>query len=317
MTLPIVPVAVAAALTGLGAYVLSSSKDAPSGALGETTKPVPGPGPLPPAKRPNDLPPSVPSNVTPMPQPAPSPVPTPSNVLPIPIHPQPQPAPSPVPQPPLPLPVPTPVAPSSQTGLVIAPSGVNLRRTPDASTSSNVMYGMPAGTRVKILSYNPLPTSKAPKGWYNVTAPNGMTGWATAEFINPDNGSNPNPVHLPIPLPPVPNVVPVTPPPVPVSLQMQGLVGGSPGTNMRAAPNTSGAIIKGVYAGTLVTVLSPQLAPPTAGAPQGWVNVKDSTGATGWMSRQYVTPVGGASFGRDPFSNSGGLNYRKRSRIKG
>jgi len=294
---PIIPVAVTAGLGTLG-YLLfkpdsqnqpSASAKGDAGTLGENSKPnlnnaIPGKiPPLKPAKRPADLPKG---NVQPLPIPIP-------NVTP----PAPSPSPSPAPLP-LPIPIPTPVAPTGQTGVVIAPSGVNLRNAPNVNGS--VLTGLTAGTRVKILSYNPTPTDKAPKGWYNVTAPNGMTGWATAEFINPDNGTNPNPVPVPIPIP-TPNVVPnILPNILPSVGVTQGRILGSPGANLRAVPSTSGAIVKGLFNGTIVTVLSTALAPATAGAPKGWVNVKDGTGASGWVSREFCEPIAPASFGRDP-----------------
>lgn len=307
MPFPLVPVLVTAGIGSLG-YLLFKP-DAPansgnSGTLGENTRPA---NPLPPAKRPNDLPP-------PAPVPAPIPIPIPSNnqPLPIPIPPAPAPSPSPAPSPapapipipplPLPLPVPTPVAPTDQTGVVIAPSGVNLRNAPSATATR--IGGLTAGTRVKILNYLPTPTTGAPKGWYQVLAPTGMSGFATAEFINPDNGSNQNPVPIPIPVP-VPNVVPnnIPIPPLPVpSAALQGKILGNPGANMRAAPNTSGAIVKGLFNGTIVTVLSPTLAPATSGAPKGWVNVKDSTGTSGWVSREFCEPLIPGSFGMDSFA---------------
>jgi uncharacterized protein YgiM (DUF1202 family) len=314
MVFPLVPVLITAATGTLG-YLLFKPDAAPAnsgaGTLGETTKPS---TPLPPAKRPQDLP-----------KPAPAPAPFPSNNLPIPIPnnlpipipnvtpPSPSPAPAPIPQP-LPIPIPTPVTPTDQTGVVIAPSGVNLRNAP--STSGTVLTGMIAGTRVKILNYLPTATSGAPKGWYQVTAPNGMTGYATAEFINPDNGTNPNPVPIPIPIP-VPNVVPnnIPIPPIPTpSGMLQGRILGSPGANMRSSPSTSGAIVKGLFNGTIVNVLSTALAPASTGAPKGWVNVKDSTGASGWVSREFCEPLLPGTFGGDHVF---GQERRKRTNLRG
>lgn len=317
MPFPLIPVLVTAGLGSLG-YLLFKPDAAPAnsgaGTLGENTKP---PIPLPPAKRPQDLPKPAPSPAPMPPAPAPLPIPIPSNNLPIPIPnvtpPSPSPAPAPTPQP-LPIPIPTPVTPTDQTGVVIAPSGVNLRNAP--STSGTVLTGMIAGTRVKILNYLPAPTAGAPKGWYQVTAPNGMTGYATAEFINPDNGTNPNPVPIPIPVP-VPNVVPnnLPIPPIPApSGMLQGMIKGSPGANMRSSPSTSGAIVKGLFNGTIVTVLSTTLAPPSAGAPKGWVNVKDSTGASGWVSREFCEPLLPGTFGGDHVF---GEERRKRTNLRG
>jgi len=171
---------------------------------------------------------------------------------------------------------------------------------------------MTVGTRVKILEYLPTPTAGAPKGWYRVTAPNGMTGYGTAEFILPDNGSNPVPVPVPIPnVVPVPNILPNILP----AAGLQGRILGQPGANMRSSPSTSGAIVKGLFNGTIVTVMSPTLSPPTAGAPKGWVNVKDASGATGWVSREFCEPLVPGSFGMDPADRE--TAYRKRSRIRG
>lgn len=318
MPFPLVPVLVTAGLGSLG-YLLFKPDAAPAnsgaGTLGENTKPS---TPLPPAKRPKDLPRPAPTPV-PIPSNNNIPIPIPSNNLPIPPSPSPSPSPAPAPLPsptpqPLPIPIPTPVAPSSMTGVVIAPSGVNLRNAP--STSGSVLGGMIAGTRVKILNYLPTPTTSAPKGWYQVTAPNGMTGFASAEFINPDNGTNPNPVPIPIPVP-VPNVIPnnLPIPPVPApSGMLQGRILGSPGANMRSTPSTSGAIVKGLFNGTIVTVLSTTLAPASPGAPKGWVNVKDSTGASGWVSREFCEPLLPGSFGGDHVF---GEERRKRTNLRG
>lgn len=325
MPFPLVPVLVTAGLGSLG-YLLFKPESAPAnsggaGALGENTKPA---APLPPAKRPQDLPKPAP---TPAPIPIPSnnqiPIPSNNQPLPIPIPnnlpipPAPAPSPSPAPAP-LPLPIPTPVTPTDQTGTVIAPSGVNLRNAPSATATR--ISGLNAGTRVKILNYLPTPTTGAPKGWYQVTAPNGMTGYATAEYINPDNGSNPNPVPIPIPVPVpnvIPNNIPIPPVPVPAGI-LQGRILGSPGANMRATPSTSGAIVKGLFNGTIVTVLSPTLAPASTGAPKGWVNVKDSTGASGWVSREFCEPLIPGSFGIDySFGEERQSAYRRRSRIRG
>lgn len=339
MPLPLAAILGTAGAAGL-AYLLfkpdmpanNSGGASGAGTLGENTRPSGGLGGLPPAKRPNDLPPPTPNlpvtppptpNVQPSPFPSPPiPIPIPSNVLPLPSpSPSPSPAPSPAPSPnvqpapsPIPLPPMPPITPTPSTGVVIAPSGLNVRNIPSV-IGSRVLGGMVAGTRVKINSYNPIPGPDAPKGWYNVTTPSGLSGWSAAHFINPDNGSNPNPVPIPIPVPDIPNVIPSNV--LPAASGLQGRILGTPGANMRSAPNTSAPIVKGLYNGTIVNVLSSQLAPPTPGAPQGWVNVRDMTGASGWVSRQFCVPHGGSSFGRDPFTNSGGLNYRRNTGIRG
>lgn len=329
MPFPLVPVMITAGLSGLG-YLLF--KPDAAAAQGGATPASPAPkspaaastAKLPTVKRPADLPPPAPMAPAAPIMPA-APVMPASPILP---NPPPLSLPLPIPFSP-PLPQPAPVAPTDQTGLVIAPSGVNLRNAPN--TSGTVLAGLVAGTRVKILRYDSTPTTGAPKGWYQVTAPNGMTGYATAEYILPDNGSNPVPVPMPIPIPSGLPAIPSNLLPGGLSGALGGLSGllpspasagvttgkilGTPGANLRSSPSTSGAIVKGLFNGTIVTVLSTTLAPPSAGATQGWVNVKDSTGATGWVSREFCAPASGASFGRDPFHNSGGLRYRKKSAI--
>lgn len=312
MPFPLIAVA-GTALTATLGYFLFKPDAAPAqsggspGALGENTGPgkKPTPAPLPPAKRPADLPKPVPTPApTPIspPQPAPAPMPIPINPIPFPPNVLP------------PVPVPTPIQPTSQTGVVVAPSGLNLRSSP--STTGTVLYGMVAGTRVKIIGLNSTPTTGAPNGWYQVSAPNGMTGYASAQYILPDNGTNPVPVPLPIPVPNVlPNVIPPNILPQPTAVAM-GIISTPSGVNLRSSPSTSGAIIKGLVNGTIVTVLSTALSPPTEGAPQGWVNVRDASGSTGWVSRQYCTPLSGPAFGAESYSDPR-RDYRKRSRIKG
>lgn len=305
--------AVAGTLGAAGLGYLLFKPDAPAQGGGSApalppTKPLATPdNPLPGNLRPSNT--VIPDLIKPQPAPIPPPTVIPGNLpapnLPIPIPPGGV-LPNVSPTPPFVPPIqPTPILPTEQTATVTAPSGVNLRSAP--STSGTVLMGMTFGTRVKINSLNPTPTANAPKGWYNVTHPSGKTGFATAEFITPDGGNNP-PSPLPanilpnvLPTPSLPNPIPSLPlPPIPIPGTIQAKVLGSPGTNLRAAPNTSGTLIKGIFNGTIVTVLSTTKAPPTPGAPQGWVNVRDPSGSTGWMSREFLEPIGGASFGHDP-----------------
>lgn len=319
MVFPLVPVLVTAGLGGLG-YALFKPETAPAQSGGNAPAPTPTPAPrndLPPVKRPQDLPRAEePAQPIPIPipvpnvQPAPMPAPAP---LPIPIPPSNWQPPVPAPMPaPVPLPIPIPVAPSKDTGLITAPSGINVRQSP--SKSSKALTSIPAASRVKLLSYLPTPTTGAPKGWYQIVTPNGITGYGTAEFILPDDGSNPVPNPIPNILPNIlPNVSPV-PLPIPSITDIQGRIKGNPGANLRAAPNTSGAIVKGLFNGAIVTVLTTKLAPASPGAPQGWVNVKDSTGAQGWVSREYCEPVIPMSFGHDSLGSTR-RGTRKQSSI--
>lgn len=330
MPFPLIPVLVTAGIGSLG-YVLFKPDAAPASGGGAAPAPAPAPAPTPSAGP--KVPPAGVKNLPNTPNPAPAPAPAPTPIAPVPFIPPPpglNNLPLPIAPPPLPLPIapvqPTPpaVQPTSQTGVIIAPSGLNLRNAPN--TSATVLYGMIAGTRVKILSLNAAPTSGAPNGWYNVTAPNGMTGWASAQYIQPDNGSNPVPVPIPIPTAPATPVIPANLlgglgglipglPATPTAGLATGLIGGQPGANLRSSPSTSGAIVKGLTNGTIVQVLSTTLSPPTDGAPQGWVNVKDASGSSGWVSRQFCTPLTG-SFGSERFMGRPATNYRRRTAIK-
>ncbi len=155
---------------------------------------------------------------------------------------------------------------------------------------------------MKILRLDSTPTAGAPRGWYQVQAPNGATGFATAEFILADGAPSPIPNILPNVLPSIPGMPPspnpLPPPPVPGTLTATVL--GSPGANLRASPSTSGAILVGLFNGQTVTVVNPIPSPPNAGAPQGWLNVRSGSGVTGWMSKEFLrlnVPTFGDDYG--------------------
>lgn len=321
MPFPIVPVLITAGLGTLG-YALfkpdapasgSGSSPAPAPAAGGgTLQPVNADNPLPGNLRPSNT--QIPGLIKPSPTPTPKrppaqPIPIPPSAQPIPIPPPgvlPPLPPSPIPIPPAILPTPTPVEPNAQTGTVIAPSGVNLRSAPN--TSGTVMFGMIRGTVVKILSYDPTPTSGAPKGWYRVTAPNGMTGFATAEFIQTSG-------NLPQPPGPTPTAndlanllqntlnlpqAPVAPPSPSPSAGLTATVLGTPGANLRSSPSTSGAIIVGLFNGNKVSILNP-IPTPGAGSVKGWFNVRSPAGQTGWMAADFLKVDGLPGFGNEIF----------------
>jgi len=189
------------------------------------------------------------------------------------------PAPSPSPSP---LPLPTPIVPSGDTATVTAPSGLNLRSS--ASTSGAVLYGMTLGTKVKLLDPSPTaPTDGAPNGWYHVLAPNGMTGYASAQWLQPDSQPAP-PGPSPLPLP---NPLPAPSPIIPSSLT--ATVHASPGANLRSTPSTSGTVLAGVFVGSTVTIINPVPAAPSTGADQGWYNVQTTSGQTGWIAAHLLS----------------------------
>ena len=204
--------------------------------------------------------------VAPMP-PAPIPIP---NVIP-----QIPPAPSPVP---IPAPVPVPIPGLPGVGTVSAKSGLNIRSAPN--TTGKVLTTAPYGTPLVIDSTAGVypATPEAPKGWYKVSTPTAVTGYASVEFIN-TAGAPPGPAPLPSP---IPNIQPVN-----LNL-MTATVTAKSGLNVRSAPNTTGKVLATMPYGSKLVINDMTYYPPTAGAPQGWMNVVTSTGIKGYASKEFL-----------------------------
>lgn len=326
MPFPLIPVAVTAGLAGLGFLLFGKKDEAPPKRQIEPPQisPQPAPAPLPlPLPNQQILPPPIvppiapiiptPVNVLPGPAPLPAPVPLP-NVLPniIPnIIPN-------VPNPP--VTPPSPVEPTGQTATVLGNPGANLRANPNATSA--ILAGIFAGARVKILDPNRLPaTAGAPQGWFKVLSAAGMTGFMSAEFLRLDSGGAVPLPPTPFPLPNVPNLPNITP----SALTLTGTILGNPGTNLRGTPIVQGStvgagsnIIVGLFNGSKVKVLNPIPAPPTTGAPKGWINIETASGQRGFVSAEFIrldTPnvTGERSF----FMPGREGNLRRRNYIRG
>lgn len=91
----------------------------------------------------------------------------------------------PVPSPPAPpVPVPPDVLPANlATATINAPSGLNLRASPNES-SAVVGAGLPFNSWVALLTTEPFPaTNAAPAGWANVQTPDGRQGYVSYEWL--------------------------------------------------------------------------------------------------------------------------------------
>jgi len=136
------------------------------------------------------------------------------------------------------------------------------------------------GTKVKLLGKTG-PSSGAPYGWYKVLAPNGMTGYATAEFLKSDIGPSPAP-------PPMPEDRTYIQPDVWASTGKQtATVLGNPGANLRTTASSTGAILTGLFNGSKVIVLSPTPV-PGPGSAKGWMKVQAPSGASGYVSAEFL-----------------------------
>lgn len=204
--------------------------------------------------------PVTPANYEPAPLDLPNPFPTPS-------------VPS-IPTPSIPIPAPSP---ATRTGTVTAPTGVNVRSGPDASSTK--LGAIPFGTRVTILDWVSKPTSGAPQGWYKITG-GGLSGYVTKEWIADANipeapGPVPSPSDL---LNALNNLLPNT-------SSQKAVVTAPAGINVRQTPD--GTIVAKIPLGEVVTVTGPAL-PPTKSAPQGWLPVTTSKGVSGVASKEWL-----------------------------
>ena len=197
----------------------------------------------------------------PAPAPAPSPAPAP--------EPQPAPAPAPSPEP----------APQPETGdLVVvvtgqASAGLRFRDTPGAN--SNILGVFMPGTELIVLepAEQARPKIGKQEAWLKVRAGTGSAVYVAASFVQLKSDAGPAPV----------------PPPAPGALAVIVSSQASVGLRLRAAPDTSAAILKVLAPGTPLTVLEPVMSAQTKIGKYGqWLNVREPSGQSGYVAAWYI-----------------------------
>ena len=170
---------------------------------------------------------------------------------------------------------------------VIRLSGyLNVRAT--ASTSAPVLAEVTSLTRLNVSGRT------AGNNWYQVTTPQGVTGWVAADYVD----------LIGVALADIPVVdAPQTAsaPTAPTTIPAQASAPASPALasagsgrvaatllNMRTTPNTNSAVIAELPDDTIVNLLG-------RNANSTWLYAQTSDGTTGWLYSRYVTVNGAVS----------------------
>lgn len=107
---------------------------------------------------------------------------------------------------------------------------------------------------------------------------------AAAEVASPPQAAEPVPTAVPTPIPPPPAAVP-EPTPVVERVKVAGTAGA--GVNLRARAGEKGQRLKSIPEGAVLEIIG------TDQTADGltWRNVRDASGATGWMAGKFLTRV--------------------------
>lgn len=159
-----------------------------------------------------------------------------------------------------------------------------LRLRAEPNTSSLVLAGEVAGTKLKIIEDPKIAVTKIGvlDQWINVLDPQGLKGYVAAWYVDlvPTETKPPQPPPPPPPPPPPDLIVAVSP------------EVGTLGLRLRAEPNTNCATLAGEAMGTKLKVLEPAAtAIPKIGVLGQWLNVSDPNNLVGYVAAWYVIKV--------------------------
>ena len=146
--------------------------------------------------------------------------------------------------------------PPANFGVVTAPAGLNLRAAPNVTAP--ILTMLPPDTRLELLDLS--------DGWYRVRVA-GQEGFVAADFVAPDATS--------------------TTAELPATAVEIGFVTAPAGLNLRAAPDTTAAILTRLDKDKRVHLL---------GLANGWYHVR-ADGQTGFVSAEFITTVAPAATG--------------------
>ncbi len=250
---------------------------APTPSAGPALSPTPAPTPPPEQVQPAMASPTHPPEPPPPPTSVSTPSPEPLQPAASAINPPPEPALPATPAPASPS-APTP-APASLTVRVlqtIRPVGLRLRDQPD--TTSNTMAILSAGQELTVLepAEQAIPKIGQINQWINVRDGNGQIGYVAAWYVESGNPPAPEPASRPSSASSTLTVF--------VSSQASG------GLRMRDQPNASGSLLKVLMPGTPLEVLeSASATRAKVGVKNQWLNVREPSGAVGYVAAWYVT----------------------------
>ncbi len=192
-------------------------------------------------------------------------------------------------------------APAPGTGLYMrvqatVTAGLRLRSAP--ATSANAIAVETPGTLLHCLEPEELALPKIGviNQWLQVRDPGGLEGFVAAWYVDQVESPAPTPIPTPIPAPePTPPPAPAPEPPqahpaIPAALTV--LVSQSIGTvglRLRDQPASNSSTLAILSAGTELTSLEPtNQALPKIGQMNQWLNVRDGSGASGYVAAWYV-----------------------------
>jgi len=176
--------------------------------------------------------------------------------------------------------IPIPVVPDVYVAVSQQVGNQALRLRTEPNTTSSVIVGEVAGTKLKIIEDTKLALPKIGVigQWLNVIDPQNLKGFVAAWFVDLIPPVT-KPPDLP-PLPPVELIVAVSP------------EVGTLGLRLRAEPNTNSTTLAGEAMGTKLKVIEPVLtAIPKIGVTGQWLNVSDPKNLIGYVAAWYVNKV--------------------------